>query len=385
MNDRDGIIFEAGKEIMRGRGQSTHVMFHIFDPETAIPAGHPLRAIKRRADEELSRMRAVFNEAYSGTGRPSIPPEALIKATLLQALFSIRSERLLCEQIGYNMLFRWFLDMTMDAPVWNHSTFSHNRTRFAEHGLMRRFFDGAVARAIAEEAAGSEHFSVDGTLIQAWGSMKSVHPKDSDPPGDSNGWSDFRGERRGNETHQSATDPEARLARKSAGTGAILAHSMHVLMDNRNALMLDVTVAEANGTAEREAAEAMLGRVKARHGLAPTTLGTDKGYDDGGFLIRLEERGIEPHVAIRDGEIRSEGPEAEARRRARERAATDEGYRISQVVRRRIEPVIGWMKGVAGLAKTRFSKREKTQLYAYAGGAAYNLMRLARMDAARAA
>jgi len=368
---------------MRGRAQSPDVLFYTVDVQALVPADHPLRGIKRRADAELERLRGAFNAAYSALGRPSIPPERIIKATLLQALFTIRSERQLCEQIGYNLLYRWFLDMTPDEPVWDHSTFAKNRERFAEHGLMRRFFDGAVARAIAEEAAGSEHFSADGTIFQAWGSMKSFRPKGEEPPKDGNGWSDFEGEKRGNATHASTTDPEARLARKSAGQGAMLAHSMHVLMDNRHGLMLDVRVAEANGTAEREAAEAMIKRVKARHGLRPKTLGADKGYDDGAFLVRLErDLKIKPHVAIRQGQVKSEGAEADARRRAQKRAKT-KGYQISMVVRRRIEPGIGWFKRIAGFMKARFARRVNTQIYAYAAGAAYNLMRLARMDLAK--
>ena len=368
---------------MRGRVPSPDVLFYSVSLETLIPPDHPLRAIKRRVDEELDRMRGAFAAAYSAMGAPSIPPEWLIKATLIQALFSIRSERMLCERIGYDLLFRWFLDMTLDDPVWDHSTFSKNRTRFAEHGLMRKFFDGAVAQAIAEETAGSEHFSVDGSLIQAWGSMKSFRPKDEDPPKDNNGWSDFEGQKRSNATHASTTDPEARLARKSSGQGAMLAHSMHVLMDNRHALMLDVRVAEAHGTAEREMAEAMIKRVRRRHGLQPRTLGADKGYDDGEFLHRVEKGlKIKPHVAVREGKIQDEGIGGQARRRARRRART-KGYQISMVVRRKIEPVIGWMKRVAGLMKTRFARREKTQLYAYAAGAAYNLMRSARMEIAR--
>lgn len=367
---------------MRGRVQSSNVMFYMIDVEALIPADHPLRGIKRRADEELNRMRGAFNAAYSPLGRPSIPPERVIKATLLQALYTIRSERLLCEQIGYTLLYRWFLDMTPDEATWDHSTFSKNRERFAEHGLMRRFFDGAVARSIQEEAAGSEHFSVDGSLIQAWGSMKSVRPKDEEPPKDNNGWSDFSGEKRSNATHESVTDPEGRLARKGKAQSAMLSHSMHVLMDNRHGLMLDVTVAEANGTAEREEAEAMIKRVKRRHELNPKTVGMDKGYDDGAFLVRVErDLKIIPHVAIREGEIKAESEEGEARRRARERSKT-KGYQISMVVRRRIEPVIGWLKRVGGLMKTRFSLRKKTQLYAYAAGAAYNLMRLARRELA---
>lgn len=367
---------------MRGRVSSPDVLFYSVSVETLIPPDHPLRSIKRRVDEELNGMRGAFNAAYSAMGAPSIPPEWLIKATLIQALFSIRSERMLCERIAYDLLFRWFLDMTLDDPVWDHSTFSKNRTRFAEHGLMRKFFDGAVARAIEEAAAGSEHFSVDGSLIQAWGSMKSFRPKDEDPPKDNNGWSDFEGQKRSNATHASTTDPEARLARKSSGQGAMLAHSMHVLMDNRHGLMLDIAVAEANGTAEREQAEAMIKRIRRRHRLQPRTLGADKGYDDGEFLHRVEwDLKIKPHVAIREGNIRDEGIGGQARRRARRRTGT-KGYQISMVVRRKIEPVIGWMKRVAGLMKTSFARREKTQLYAYAAGAAYNLMRLARMEIA---
>lgn len=368
---------------MRGHVHSPEVLFYSVSVDSLIPEDHPLRSIKRRVDEEMHRMRAAFKAAYSDDGRPSIPPERLIKATLLQALFSIRSERQMCEQIGYNLLYRWFLDMTPDEPVWDHSSFSRNRERFAEHGLMRKFFDGSAAQAIQEEAAGSEHFSADGTLFQAWGSMKSFRPKDEDPPQDTNGWSDFEGEKRSNETHASTTDPEARLARKGKGQGAMLAHSMHVLMDNRNALMLDVQVAEASGTAEREAAEAMLKRVKRRHDLKPKTMGMDKGYDDGAFLHRMEKNSkITPHVAIREGEIKNQDVEGDARRRARKRAKTA-GYRMSMVVRRRIEPVIGWMKRVGGMMKSRFAGREKNQLYAYAAGAAYNFMRLARMELAQ--
>ena len=274
---------------MRGGVPPPDVLFYSVNVDTLIPEDHPIRGIKRRADAELDRLRGAFNAAYSVMGRPSIPPERLIKATLLQALYSIRSESQLCEQIGYNLLYRWFLDMTLDEPVWDHSSFTTNRARFKEHGLMEKFFDGSVALAIQEEAAGSEHFSSDGSVFQAWGSMKSVRPKDEDPPKDSNGWSDFAGEKRSNATHASTTDPEARLTRKSQGQGAMLAHSMHVLMDNRHSLMLDVKVAEASGTAEREAAVEMIKRVRKRHGLKPKTLGADKGYDDGAFLNRLEK------------------------------------------------------------------------------------------------
>jgi transposase len=362
---------------MRGRRDPQNVMFVVADLESVVPEDHPLRRIKPRVDEELRRLSARFNEAYAEDGRPSVPPERLIKATLLQALYSVRSERQLCEQIGYNMLFRWFLDMRLDEEVWNHSTFSKNRERLCEHGLMQRFFEGSVARAVSEEATSDDHFTVDGTLIQAWASMKSFRPKGEDDDGDSNRWGGFAGEKRSNETHESKTDPEARLMRKAKGQASMLAHSMHVLMENRHGLIMDVRVAEANGTAEREQAEAMVRRARGRHWLRPKTLGADKGYDDGPFLDRLEhDHGVTPHVAIREGAIRADDEGGQARRRARRRQRT-RGYQISQIVRRRIEPALGWIKGIGGLARTRFVGRWKTQLYAFAAGAAYNFLRLA--------
>jgi len=232
---------------MRGRASTQGGLWYVVNVEDLIPRDHPLRRVKERAEEELLRLRPHFEAAYAKTGRPSVPPEQLIKASLLQALYSIRSERRLCEEVGYSLLYRWFLDLPLDAPVWDHSTFSANRERFAAHGLMRRFFEGSVARAIEEEAASDEHFSVDGSLLESWASMKSLRRKDeADPPpgGGSNRWVDWRGERRSNATHQSATDPEARLARKGPGREAVLAHSMHLLMENRNGLVMDIEVEE---------------------------------------------------------------------------------------------------------------------------------------------
>jgi transposase len=367
---------------MRGRVDQQGAMFVSLDMESLVPADHPLRAIKRMADAELARLQPVFNGSYARIGRPSIPPEQLIKALLLQALYSLRSERQLCEQMAYNFLFRWFLELSPEAPAWNHSSFSKNRERFEEHGLVRRFFESTVAHAIEREAAGSEHFSVDGTLIQAWGSMKNFRPKDEpdDPAGGSGGsnrWVDFHGEQRSNATHECKTDPEARLARKGNGQGAILAHSLHALMDNRYGLLLDISVAEANGRAEREAAEAMLRRVKRRHWLAPKTLGADKGYDDGAFLNQLEYAGVKPHVAIREGALKGEDHNAQARRRARARAKS-KAYRASQICRRRIEEAFSWLKHIAGLGKARLAGRWKIQLNAWAAAASYNLMRLAK-------
>jgi len=371
---------------MRGRVNGQGALFYVMDLEAMVPEDHPLRAIKRRADAELRRMRDAFEQAYAEEGRPSIPPEQLIKATLLQVLYTIRSERQLCEQLRYNMLYRWFLDLSPEEQVWNHSTFSKNRERFADHGLMQRFFEGSVAQAIAEEAASVERFSVDGTLMEAWASMKSVRPKDEpDEPtagGDSNRWVDWHGEKRSNETHASRTDGEARLARKGRGQPAILAHSLHALMENRNGLLLDIAVDEANGTAEREVALEMLGRVRRRHWVRPKTLGMDQGYDDGPFLETLEaDCDIVPHVPIAQAPRDPDRPGYEARRRAHRRRQ-NVGYPMSQHVRKRIEEIFGWLKTIGGLKKTRFVGRWKTQLYAHAAGAAWNFLRLANLEAA---
>jgi len=261
--------------MMRGQVDRQPQMFHVFNLDELIPADHPLRGIKRRVDAELARLRARLEQAYCADGRPSIPPEQLIKATLLQALYSIRSERQLCEQIQYNMLYRWFLELAPDAAAWNHSTFSKNRERFAEHDLMGEFFRSSVAAAVREAAASREHFSVDGSLIEAWASMKSIVPREpaekdndkagrGDPPaggsGGSNRWVDWHGEKRGNATHYSRTDPEALLARKGSGREARLSHTLHTLMENRNGLIADIEVAAADGHAERRAALTLLKR-----------------------------------------------------------------------------------------------------------------------------
>ena len=369
---------------MRGRTDLQGAIFYSINVEQLVPAEHPLRGIRRLADEELKRLSPKFEAAYSKVGRPSIPPEQLIKASLLQALYSIRSERQLCEQLGYNLLFRWFVGLNPEEGVWDPTTFTQNRARFEEHGLYRAFFEGTVAAAIEKEAASVDHFSVDGTLIRAWASMKSVRPKGEpeDPSsGDSNRWVDWKGEKRSNETHESKTDPEARLARKGSGQETTLSHSLHVLMENRHGLLVNLAVEEANGTVERTAAVAMLKEVRARHWVRPSTLGADKGYDDGKFLREVEEDlGIEPHVPTRAGRIKGGDAEGWARLRARSREKSAR-HRKSQVLRRRIEEIFGWVKEVAMLRRTRFVGRWKTRLYAYAAGASYNLMRLSRVTA----
>lgn len=396
---------------MRGQIDRQGALFHTFSPDDLVPAEHPLREIKARVDAELKRMHPAFKKAYSRLGRPSIPPEQLLKASLLQALYSIRSERQLCEQLRYNFLYRWFLDLSPSAAVWDHSTFTINRARFAEHGLVQKFFNGTVAQGLAEQARESEEFAVDGTLIEAFGSLKSVRPKGPDDENDSdgdddsadgdddhangdettrdparaardtNGWADFTGTKRSNTTHASITDPEARLARRGRGQSAKLCHSLHALTATDSGLVLDVSVAEANGRAEREETLAMLDRVRRRHWISPKALTADKGYDAGEFLVDIEARGIEPMIAVRDGRITARDAGGDARRRARRRQRTKRG-RDAQRRRRAIEQVFGWIKGVAGLSRTRFKGRWKTTLSAYAAAAAYNLMLLSRRSPA---
>lgn len=372
---------------MRGRTESQSDVFHTFHLEDLVPADHPLRAVKLRADTVLRGMSARFNRAYARTGRRSIPPERLIKALLLQALYSIRSELQLCEQISYNMLYRWFLDMTPSEDVWTPEVFSMNRRRFDEHGLVRDFFDRVVREALLEGLVSEDHFSVDGTLIQSFASMKSLRPidtsdervsdgSDDDDPG--NPTVNFRGQRRGNKTHRSIVDPDALLMRKGDGKPALLCHSGHVLMENRNGLCLDIAIDAADGVAERMQSAAMLDRVHRRHRLWPATLGADAGYRDGKYLDALERFGIVPHVPVGDGPVVGNGDAALARRRARERRRTV-GYALSQRIRKRVEEIIGWCKTVGGLARSRFVGRWKLKQQAFITAAAYNLVRMARL------
>jgi transposase len=372
---------------MRGRLDPQGNIYHTFNVQDLIPAKHPLREIKRRADRVLAGMSREFNAAYGRTGRPSIPPERLIKALLLQALYSIRSEIQLCEQIGYNLLFRWFLDMQPSEQTWTPEVFSMNRGRFAEHGFVQTFFDRVVRDALLEGAASREHFAVDGTLIQSYASLKSVRPIDtpdekvrdgSDDEDPGNPTVSFRGQNRTNATHRSIVDPEARLARKGDGQPALLSHSVHVLMDTASGLCLDVTVDEANGRAERAQAEAMLRRLKQRHPVYPASLAADKGYAAGPFLAEMEQRQITAHVPIPAGPIRGNHPAAEARRRAKRRMKT-RAHRTAQRVRKRVEEIIGWCKTTGRMARTRFVGRWKIALQTLSTAAAYNLLRLARL------
>ncbi len=323
-----------------------------------------MRAIKPRADDVLKQLSRSLDKMYSKTGRPSVPPERLLKGMLLVALYSIRSEVQFCEQLRYNFLFRWFLDMDLVEEPFDHCAFSDNRDRLIEHEATAEFFRKVVERAEEAGLMSDEHFSVDGTLIEAWASMKSFRPKDDDnDDGDSNSWSDFKGKKRSNETHESKTDPESKLMRKSDGKEAKLSFAGHVLTENRNGLVKDLRVTEANGLCEREAALAMIDAHVGRG----ATIGADSAYNTKDFVADCRERGVTPHVA---GKKRSaiDG-----------RTTRHPGYGASQKVRKRIEQVFGWLKTVGGLRKSRYKGRAKTRLYAFMAGAAYNLLRMTRL------
>ena len=370
---------------MRGDRNLQNPMFFVANTEERLAADHPLRAIKRQADEVLKAMSGEFEAAYSETGRPSIPPEALLKAMLLQGLYSIPSERRLVDALNWNLLYRWFCDLDPDAEVWDATSFTKNRERFERHGLVQKFFERVVAVALVKRYASNDHFTVDGTLIQSWASLKSFRPKDEKAPGPPESGSgnpsvNFRGQKRSNETHQSTTDPEARLARKGNNVGAYLCHSGHVLAENRHGLCLDIRVASADGHAEREMAAAMLRRFRQRHRRKPRTLGGDAGYEAGQFLQTVEEDlKIQPHIPISAERVTTPGPEGDARRRMLRRMKT-RAYQLSQRTRKKVEQVFGWLKQPGGLRKVRHVGRWKIQQVAYLWAAAYNLLRMANLE-----
>ncbi|NNK08000.1 MAG: IS5 family transposase [Myxococcales bacterium] len=372
---------------MRGKSSRQPSMFYAIDVDEMVPANHPLRPIKAFVDTELGRMSKAFDKAYSQTGRPSIPPERLLKALLLQALFSIRSERQLVEQIRFNLLYRWFIGMDPAEDAFDATTFTKNRDRLARYGITSRFFEGIVREMLRQELASEDHFTVDGTLIRAHASMKSLQPIESgdDDPSPPEGKAsrntsvDFRGTRRTNATHRSTTDPEARLYSKGgSGTAAYLCHTAHLVTENRNGLIVAVAVDEANGLAEREQALVMVDDIKRQHRLRAKTLGADKGYDGGSFFLDLEGREIEPHVALRDGPIKGETEESQARLRVKKRQRRRD-YRISQRKRKIVEEPIGWLKTVGGLMRTPFVGQLKLRLSLEIKAAAYNLVRMAKL------
>lgn len=378
------------ENFVRGNANLQNPMFFVANTEERLPKTHPLRAIKQRADGVLRQMGRVFDAAYSEQGRPSIPPEALLKALLLQALYSIPSERRLVDALNWNLLYRWFCDLDPDALVWDATTFTKNRERFERHGLVQKCFDQVVKTALVEDYVCNDHFTVDGTRIQSWAALKSFRPKDEpvdQPPaeGGSNPSVDFRGEKRRNATHQSTTDPEARLARKSHQTAALLCHSAHGLMENRHGLCLDIRVAVADGHAEREQAKKMLRRFRQRHRIQPQTVGGDAGYEGGEFLHELETKlKITPHVPITSERVTSAGEGGDARRRMLQRMKT-KACELSQRARKKIEQLFAWLKQAGGLRKVRHVGRWKIQQVAYLWAAAYNLLRLANLQARKAA
>ena len=343
-------------------------MLAMVSIEDLIPSTHPIRPIKQLADTALERMSDVFDEMYADDGRPSIPPERLLKALLLIALFSVRSERQICERIGYDLMFRWFLDMDLMESVFDPTVFTKNRERLLSHAVVPRFLAEIVDEARARGLLSDKDFSVDGTLVKAWASMKSFRPKDEDD-GDSNGWSNFRGQKRSNQTHESKTDPEAKLLRKGRGQASMLCYALHLLMDNKCGLAVVCIGTEANGRCEREAAIEMIDCVD-RPKSKRITLGADKGYDTRQFVADCRARKVTPRVAQNTSNRRSaiDG-----------RTTSRPGYSISQRVRRRIEEIFGWGKTVGGLHQTRFKGRRRFEMQSQIAVAAYNLIRIARL------
>jgi transposase len=362
---------------MRGRREPQATMLAFVDLEERVPRNHPLRVIKQFADRALVDLSPVFDEMYAAGGRPSIPPERLLKASLLIALFSVRSERAFCEELDFQLLYRWFLDMGLMEPSFDPTVFTKNRRRLLEHDVARQFFDEVVRQAAGLGLLSDEHFTVDGTLIEAAASLKSFRPKDEPPSqrpdGGSSGnrWVNFHGEKRSNQTHQSTTDPEALLAKKGKGKEARLSFMGHALMENRHGLLVDFHLSQATGTAERDAVPDLIEQARER-GFRPRTLGADKGYDTKDCVADLRTRQVRPHVA-RNTSGRRSAIDGRTTRHA--------GYAISQRIRKRVEEIFGWMKTVGGFRRTRYIGLEKTQLAGYLVATAYNLVRMVRLVA----
>ena len=366
---------------MRGEDQQQDQLFSCGSMEERIPADHPLRPIRLMVDQALKEMSGRFDEIYGEDGRKSIPPERLLRALLLQMLYSVRSERMLIEQLRYNLLFRWFVGLSPDEPVWHPTVFSKNRDRLLEGVVAEEFFSLIVEQARAKKLLSDEHFTVDGTLIEAWAGQKSFQrKKNSDdalnpPPRDpgSNPTVDWRREKRSNETHESQTDPLARLFKKTRGAEARLCYLGHLLTENRHGLVVDVRLTQASGTAERDAAVDMIaGKAAAKK----ATLGCDKGYDTHGFVKQLRARNVTPHVA--QNVNRSGGSAIDGR------TTRHKGYAISQRTRKRVEEVFGWMKTVALQRKTRFRGTQRVGWMFTLAAAAYNLVRMRNLQAATA-
>ncbi len=352
---------------MRGEDHNQQAMFSYVSPEARVPKEHPLRPIRTMIDDVLNDLAPLFQEMYSHTGRPSIPPEQLLRASLLQVLYTIRSERMLVEQLDYNLLFRWFVGLSMDDRVWNHSTFSKNRDRLMQFEVATAFFQATKELAKRAGLMSKEHFTVDGTLIEAWASMKSFRPKDDqdqEPP-EARGRNpevDFKGQQRKNDTHQSTTDPDARLLKKGKGKESKLCFMGHALMENRNGLVVDSRLTLANGTAEWEAALKMIEELPGNHRI---TVAADKGYDVPAFVEGLKRLKGTAHVAQKN-----KGTAIDRR------TTRHEGYRISQRVRKRVEEIFGWLKTTGCLRKTRHRGLQRVGWMFEFSMTAYNLVRM---------
>ena len=344
-------------------------MFSYLSPEQRVRADHPLRAIRAMADLALWSMSARFDEMYSKTGRPSIAPEKLLRAQLIQMLYSVRSERLLMEEIDYSVLFRWFVGMNLDEPVWDVTVFTKNRDRLLDGDVAREFLSEVVRQAQEKNLTSDEHFTVDGTLVEAWASLKSFQPRDqknSTPPDDpGNPTVDFHGEKRSNQTHESTTDPDALLARKGNGKEARLSYNGNLLIENRNGLIITTELFQANGTAERDAALVMLEQLPGNQRL---TVGADKAYDTKDFVAECRNLKVTPHVA--QNHRRSGGSAID------ERTTRHDGYAISQRKRKRIEESFGWLKTIALMRKVRHRGIHKVGWVFTFAAAAYNLVRM---------
>lgn len=365
---------------MRGEDRQQHELFSYGSLEERVPAGHPLRPIRAMVDEALKQLSGRFEEIYGEEGRRSIPPERLLRALLLQLLYSVRSERMLMEQMEYNLLFRWFVGLSANEPVWHPTVFTKNRDRLLGGAVAEEFFSLIVEQARRKKLLSDEHFTVDGTLIEAWAGQKSFQRKGSagdpqNPPPTgcgSNPTVNWHREKRSNETHASLTDPMARLYKKSRGSEARLGYLGHVLTENRNGLVVDARLTQATGTAERDAGLSMLDNKPA---WKRVTLGADRGYDTRGFVEAVRERNVTPHIAQNDTNRRSA---------IDERTTRHEGYAASQRKRKRVEEVFGWIKTVAQQRKTRFRGLERVGWMFTLAASAYNLIRMRNLLRANA-
>lgn len=361
---------------MRGADGMQEALFTVAKLEDFVPGDHPLRPIRKLVNEALEQLNGLFNKIYADTGRSSIAPEKLMRALLLQVFYSVRSERQICEQLRYNLLFRWFVGLAIDDPVWDHSVFSKNRDRLLDNEVVERFFGEIMKAADAKGWLSKEHFSVDGTLIQAWASQKSFKPKDGGddqtPSGPGrNAQVDWRGKARSNDTHASTTDPDSRLFRKSHNTAASLCYQGHALMENRSGLVVSAVVTHADGYGERAAALAMLDAIAPKGG---RTIGADKAYDTKDFIAACRARGVTPHVATND--TRQGGSAIDGRTKRHP------GYELSQVIRKRIEEHFGWSKTVGGIRQTVYRGLRRVDQHFKLTMTASNIVRMARMQSA---